>query len=81
MYSSMQKFTIIMIIKTAIFITIMLIILILPISNYLNYRTALYICMHVHICMYVCTYMHVCVHVHICMHVCLYMYVAMYIYH
>ena len=38
-YSSIQKFTIITIMKTAIFITIIFVISIL--SNYLNYRTAL----------------------------------------
>ena len=38
-YSSIQKFTIITIMKTAIFITLIFVILIL--SNYLNYRTAL----------------------------------------
>ena len=38
-YSSIQKFTIITIMKTAIFITIIFLISIL--SNYLNYRTAL----------------------------------------
>ena len=38
-YSSIQKFTIITILKTAIFITIIFVISIL--SNYLNYRTAL----------------------------------------
>ena len=47
-YSSIQKFTIITIMKTAIFITIIFVISIL--SNYLNYRTALpctiSMCMH-----------------------------------